>query len=156
MRYRRLVTASVYSAAARAQTLLRGLGFGGMTAPAGWYPHPKRSDMESYWNGAAWTSQLRSISEPKDTLVTQAHPLAQSVIVVVSIGGWPALFGGHSEVKTITRAVSDANGRGLRVAAVTPDRWGIFRRLWAGLVAIVSLGFVVRKPNTLLICEPRI
>lgn len=136
-----------------------------MTAPAGWYPHPKRDDMEQFWDGAAWTAQIRSRGVGTDSLpvsaavttrvpVSPPRAVAQSIVTVVSVGGWPALFGGHSEVKTITRAVTDLNSRGLRVVAVTPDRWGFFTRLWKAFIAVVSLGFVVRKPNTLLICEP--
>ena len=68
-------------------------------------------------------------------------------------GGWPGIFSGESQKKALVRALADLNGQGLRVAAAVNDRWSFFKRLGMALLAIVTLGFVVHHPNTILAVE---
>jgi hypothetical protein len=68
-------------------------------------------------------------------------------------GGWPGIFSGESQEKALVRALADLNGQGLRVAAAVNDRWSFFKRLGMALLAIVTLGFVVHHPNTILVVE---
>ena len=68
-------------------------------------------------------------------------------------GGWPGIFSGESQKKALVRALADLNGQGLRVAAAVNDRWSFFKRLGMALLAIVTLGFVVHHPNTILVVE---
>jgi hypothetical protein len=68
-------------------------------------------------------------------------------------GGWPGIFSGESQEKALVRALADLNGQGLRVAAAVNYRWSFFKRLGMALLAIVTLGFVVHHPNTILVVE---
>jgi hypothetical protein len=68
-------------------------------------------------------------------------------------GGWPGIFSGESQEKALVRALADLNGQGLRVAAAVNDRWSFFKRLGMAVLAIVTLGFVVHHPNTILVVE---
>jgi hypothetical protein len=69
-------------------------------------------------------------------------------------GGWIGLFAGENQTKALQRAFPQLNASGLRVAAVVQDRWNIWKRIGAFLLLIVTLGFVGRVPNVLLITEP--
>jgi len=68
--------------------------------------------------------------------------------------GWPGIFTGENQEKALQRALADLNGQGWRVAATVVDRWSFWRRLGSALLAVVTLGFVVRAPNVLLLTEP--
>jgi hypothetical protein len=68
--------------------------------------------------------------------------------------GWPGLFAGENQTKAIQRALVELNGSGLKVAAAVTDRWSFWKRLGCVLLAIITLGFVVRAPNVLLVLEP--
>jgi hypothetical protein len=73
---------------------------------------------------------------------------------VVYRGGWIGLFGGESQGRAVDRVLRDMNGEGYRVVFVIRDRWNFFRLLVTLIVGIVSLGFIVRTPNLLIIGEP--
>lgn len=68
--------------------------------------------------------------------------------------GWPGLFSGENQEKALRRALTDINAQGWRVASTVQDQWSFWRRLGSVLLAIITLGFVVRAPNVLLITEP--
>ncbi len=68
--------------------------------------------------------------------------------------GWPGLFTGENQTKALERCLAELNVGGRRVCAVTVDRWSFWAKLGWTLVAIVTLGFVVRVENLLLITEP--
>jgi hypothetical protein len=69
-------------------------------------------------------------------------------------GGWIGLFSGENQTKAIGRIVHDLNARGYRVAAMVQDRWSFWRRLIWAFVALITLFFVVRSPNVLIVSEP--
>lgn len=69
-------------------------------------------------------------------------------------GGWPGLFSGESQSKAMARALSEINQQGLCCAGVAPDQWGFFKRLLYAVIASVTLGFVVRHPNLLVVTAP--
>jgi hypothetical protein len=68
--------------------------------------------------------------------------------------GWPGLFAGENQTKAIQRALVELNGSGLKVVAAVTDRWSFWKRLGCVLLAIITLGFIVRAPNVLLVLEP--
>jgi hypothetical protein len=68
--------------------------------------------------------------------------------------GWPGLFTGENQAKALQRALVDLNADGLKVAAGVTDQWSFWKRLGCVLLAIITLGFVVRAPNVLLVLEP--
>jgi hypothetical protein len=69
-------------------------------------------------------------------------------------GGWIGLFGGESQEKALRRAIPLINASGQRVVAAVADRWSIWKRIGVALLLIITLGFVGRTPNVLLITEP--
>ena len=69
-------------------------------------------------------------------------------------GGWIGLFGGENQAKALQRALPQINASGLRVVAAVEDRWSVWKRLGVILLLIVTLGFVGKVPNVLLITEP--
>ncbi|MCU4186612.1 hypothetical protein K6U06_19765 [Acidiferrimicrobium sp. IK] len=77
-----------------------------------------------------------------------------SVESVVWRGGWPALFRGESQAKVLRRAIGELNGHGRVVVAITPDRWSFWQRLGWSIVTSMTLGFVVRHENLLLVSAP--
>ena len=69
-------------------------------------------------------------------------------------GGWIGLISGESQGKALDRAISDLNRDGFKVAFIVPDRWSFVRYLVEVLVIILTLGFVARTPNLLIVGEP--
>jgi hypothetical protein len=69
-------------------------------------------------------------------------------------GGWIGLFAGENQTKALERAIPEINASGRRVVAAVTDRWSFWKRLGAVLLFLVTLGFVGRVPNTVLISEP--
>ncbi len=69
-------------------------------------------------------------------------------------GGWIGLFAGESQVKALHRALPEINVAGRRVVAAVEDRWSFWKRFGVALLFLVTLGFVGRVPNVLLITEP--
>jgi hypothetical protein len=92
---------------------------------------------------------------PPPTLYTDYtdHTGYNTVYEVRWKGGWPGLFTGESQEKALVRALATLNIGGWRVAAAVTDRWSFFKRLGKALLAIVTLGFVVHHPNTILVVE---
>ncbi len=68
-------------------------------------------------------------------------------------GGWIGLFAGESQIKALHRALPEINIAGRRVVAAVEDRWSFWKRLGVTLLFLVTLGFVGRVPNVLLITE---
>jgi len=68
--------------------------------------------------------------------------------------GWPGLFSGENQMKALERCISQLNGNGLRVAAVAVDRWSFWAKVGWAFVAIITLGFVVKAENLIIITEP--
>jgi hypothetical protein len=54
----------------------------------------------------------------------------------------------------LERCISQLNANGLRVSAAAVDRWSFWAKLGWALVAVITLGFLVRAENLLLITEP--
>ena len=56
-------------------------------APRGWYPHPDMGGTERYWNGTAWTGEVRPWAPPP-SMPTQAAPAErkQASMTLVWIG----------------------------------------------------------------------
>jgi hypothetical protein len=69
-------------------------------------------------------------------------------------GGWIGLFAGESQLKALQRALPQINAAGYRVVAAVEDRWSFWKRLGVVLLLIVTLGFVGKVPNVLLVTEP--
>jgi hypothetical protein len=70
------------------------------------------------------------------------------------VGGWPGLFKGESQRKSLERAISQVNGANRVVVAAVTDRWSFWKRLGVALLAIITLGFIVKVPNVLLVTAP--
>ena len=68
--------------------------------------------------------------------------------------GWIGFFAGESQTKALDRVLDQVNARGLRVAAMTVDRWSFWKRLLWAFVLVITLGFVGRVPNILVVTEP--
>lgn len=68
--------------------------------------------------------------------------------------GWVGLFTGENQRRAVQRVLTDINGQGLRCAGLVRDQWNPFVRLWWALVAVFTLGFLVRIPNVLIVTEP--
>jgi hypothetical protein len=94
---------------------------------------------------AAWTE-----SEPPSP---NDFPLSE-LYAVSYRGGWIGLFAGESQIKALQRALPEINISGRRVVAAVEDRWSIWKRIGVVLLFLVTLGFVGRVPNVLLITEP--
>lgn len=104
---------------------------------------------------AAAQAEQAALSAAPATTNTVPEPLLYNEVFEVRwIGGWPGLFHGENQSRALQRAIAHMNGSGRRIAAITTDRWSFFRRLGWGLVAVVTLGFVVRHENLLLVTEP--
>ncbi len=88
-----------------------------------------------------------ALGQPMPTTFNQLHSVRYK-------HGWPGLFTGENQTKALLRALEDLNGRGLKVAAAVTDQWSFWKRLGCVLLAIVTLGFVVRAPNVVLLIEP--
>jgi hypothetical protein len=69
-------------------------------------------------------------------------------------GGWIGLFGGENQEKALRRAIPLINASGQRVVAAVEDRWSVWKRIGVLLLFLITLGFVGRTPNVLLITEP--
>ncbi len=102
----------------------------------------------------------QGVAEPPARYRHQAPPRSSApgrlneVRTVTYRGGWPGLFGGENQQKALERALPEINGDGFRVVAVVRDRWSIWKRIGVVLLLVVTLGFVGRVPNVLLITEP--
>jgi hypothetical protein len=83
-----------------------------------------------------------------------SNPAYNQLHTVRYRGGWIGLFAGENQTKALQRAIPQLNASGLRVAGVVTDRWSFWKRLGVILLLIVTLGFVGRVPNVLLITEP--
>ncbi len=68
--------------------------------------------------------------------------------------GWPGLFSGENQTKALERCISQLNANGQRVSAAAVDRWSLWAKLGWAFVAIITLGFVVKAENLILITEP--
>jgi len=69
-------------------------------------------------------------------------------------GGWIGLFAGENQTKALLRAMPQLNASGRHIVAAVEDRWSIWKRLGVILLLIVTLGFIGKVPNVLLITEP--
>jgi hypothetical protein len=88
-------------------------------------------------------------------MATQTVGVRYNQIHQVSFrAGWIGFFAGESQTKALDRVLDQINARGLRVAAMTVDRWSIWKRILWALVLICTLGFVGRVPNILVVSEP--
>jgi len=100
-------------------------------------------------------------ANPEAVLATQAAPARRQLGAAYNVtkrvnfrGGWIGLFSGESQGKALTRALTEMNADGYRVAFVVNDRWSFVRYLLEVVVIIITLGFVARSPNLLIIGEP--
>jgi hypothetical protein len=68
-------------------------------------------------------------------------------------GGWIGMLAGENQVQAIQWAIVEINAAGFRVVAAVDDRRNLWKRLGAGLLLILSLGFVGKAQKVLLITE---
>lgn len=68
--------------------------------------------------------------------------------------GWTAWLAGENQAKAALRTIEEINSSGRKVAACTPDRWSIWKRILWSTVLLCTLGFVGRSPGLLLVSEP--
>jgi hypothetical protein len=78
-----------------------------------------------------------------------------TIVLVNYQGGWPALLKGHSQRTTLTSAVEEINRSGRQVVAITTDRWSFWQHLGWGLLAVITLGFTVKRENLLVVTAPQ-
>jgi hypothetical protein len=100
---------------------------------------------------------MSTSEEPSASAIGSSVPMEATYNQLHSVRykrGWPGLFAGENQTKAIQRALVQLNGNGLKVAATVTDRWSFWKRLGSALLAIITLGFVVRAPNVLLLSEP--
>ena len=102
--------------------------------------------------GSAATAEGRSEATVAEAIGTST--VFNAVTEVRFRRGWPGLFAGENQTKALNRAITAVNASGLAVVATARDRWSFGRRLGSVLLALVTLGFVVRAPNLLLITAP--
>jgi hypothetical protein len=125
-----------------------------VTTPAGWYTDPNDSSVARWWTGQDWSQQTHSIGAALVPAQAAAEP-HNTVVEVRWKGGWPGLFTGENQEKALLRTITQVNASGREVAAIVVDRWSFFRRLGWAFVAGLTLGFVVRHQNLLLVTAPR-
>lgn len=68
-------------------------------------------------------------------------------------GGWIGLFSGESQGKAIERGLTRLNADGYRLVFIIEDQWSFFATFFATLLAIITVGIWVKKPNVLLVGE---
>jgi hypothetical protein len=85
---------------------------------------------------------------------TYLSPSFNEIHAVSSKGGWIAVFAGESQEKALRRAIPVINASGQKVVAAVKDRWSIWTWIGTVLLWLITLGFVGRQPNVLLITEP--
>lgn len=68
--------------------------------------------------------------------------------------GWWGVLRGESQGRAVQDVVEDLNADGYRVAFVVSDRYNILRWFFESLLATITLGFIWRPPNLLIIGEP--
>lgn len=68
-------------------------------------------------------------------------------------GGWLGLIRGESQGAAVERALPGLNADGYRVAFLIPDEFSIAKKIWAGLIAICTLGFYWPTASVLIIGE---
>jgi hypothetical protein len=118
------------------------------TMPQGWYPDPDHPGQERYWFGQEWSRQSRPVSAAERSGYNQVSEVRYR-------RGWVGLFAGENQTKALRRAIGELNDSGRVVVATVPDQWSFLTRLGWALVAALTLYFVVRAPNVLLITAPR-
>ncbi len=87
--------------------------------------------------------------------MTMATP-ERSINVTRRVGYRSGLLGalqGESQGKALDREVEMLNRDGYRVVFVVEDRWNLFLRLLWIIITIVTLGFISKSPNLLIIGE---
>lgn len=67
--------------------------------------------------------------------------------------GWIGWLSGESQGKALERVVPEMNAAGYRVVFVLADQWNPFKRLFALVLLICTLGFWTITPNLLVIGE---
>ncbi len=82
----------------------------------------------------------------QETPLNELHPVTYR-------GGWIGMFAGENQMRAVQRAIVEINDSGFRVVAAVEDRWSFGKRLGVALLWIVTLGFVGKVQNVLLITE---
>jgi len=95
-----------------------------------------------------------SVSALDDLASQSSGPTYNAVVEVRWKGGWLGLFARESQAKALGRTLAQLNANGLCAAAAATDRWSFFRRLGWAIVAGITLGFVVRHQNLILVTAP--
>ena len=93
-------------------------------------------------------------AQPSPAPVVPPEPPYNQLHTVKYRGGWIGLFAGENQTKALQRVIPQLNAAGLRIAATVTDRWSIWKWIGVALLLIVTLGFVGRVPNVVLITEP--
>ena len=67
--------------------------------PAGWYPSPNGGASETYWDGTAWTEQVRAVQivvAAKPTVTATGEPISPKSRAAAAILAWfLGIFGIH-------------------------------------------------------------
>jgi hypothetical protein len=56
-------------------------------APRGWYPHPDMASTERYWNGTAWTGEVRPWLPPPSPPPAAPPPASQQAASIHAVRG---------------------------------------------------------------------
>ena len=68
-------------------------------------------------------------------------------------GGWIGIIRGESQGAAVERALPDLNADGYKVAFIIPDKFSFAKMIWAGIVAVCTLGFYWPTASVLIIGE---
>jgi hypothetical protein len=120
-------------------------------------PDYRSPDYESWVDGLAAPPgeavvDPRDLSDTPDRRRRPDSPLNE-LHAVAYRGGWIGMLAGENQVRALQRAIVEINASGFRVVAAVDDRWSVWQRIWAVMLFIVTLGFVGRVQNVLLITE---
>ncbi|MGB7050665.1 MAG: hypothetical protein WBG41_03765 [Acidimicrobiales bacterium] len=128
-----------------------------------WYPPERHPDYRTEPVAGPPPNSMVTATSPQvtrsqvQTAVERHHytpPSYNELHMVHYKGGWIGLFGGESQEKALRRAIPLINASGQRVVAAVEDRWSFWKRIGVVLLLLITLGFVGRTPNVLLITEP--
>jgi len=118
-------------------------------------PRPAQSSLASDQARPPGSADTKSSSATAATPVGKSVAGAYHKVAVVHYRrGWLGLFAGENQTDALQQALTELSASRLAVVATVRDRWALWRLLGSVLLAVVTLGFVVRTPNLLLITAP--
>ena len=124
-----------------------------------WYSPERHPDYQPPMQSLVAPPMTPTVAaEQPSTVVPGTPPLRpyNELHPVTYRGGWIGLFAGENQLKALERAIPRLNAANLRVVAAVEDRWSVWKRIGVLLLLLVTLGFVGKVPNVLLITEPTV